>query len=139
MNGSDFLDSSVVLYAYDSNEQQKREIARELLANAIRGECAISVQVLMEIVTTLLHKVSPRFSANAVVEILDLLRPIPTIYPDRDTVRRAVQAHSDYGVHFCDGMILAAAERAGCKRILSEDLNAGQEYFGIRVANPFAQ
>ena len=35
-------------------------------------------------------------------------------------------------------MTMAAAERAGCKKIWSEDLNAGQTYFGIRVENPFA-
>jgi predicted nucleic acid-binding protein len=34
-------------------------------------------------------------------------------------------------------MIIAAAERAGCARILSEDFNAGQEYFGVLVTNPF--
>ena len=36
-----------------------------------------------------------------------------------------------------DGMIIAAAERAGCKRIWWENLNPGQTYFGIRVENPF--
>jgi predicted nucleic acid-binding protein len=40
-------------------------------------------------------------------------------------------------VHFYDGMIAAAAERAGCTRILSEELNAGQKYLGVKVANPF--
>ena len=39
--------------------------------------------------------------------------------------------------HFYDGMIVAAAERGGCRRILSEDLNAGQKYFQIPVENPF--
>ena len=48
-----------------------------------------------------------------------------------------VQAHAEYGVHFYDGMTLAAAERGGCARILLEDLNAGQKYFGIAVVNPF--
>jgi predicted nucleic acid-binding protein len=34
-------------------------------------------------------------------------------------------------------MIIAAAERGGAERIWSEDLNAGQKYFGVEVANPF--
>jgi len=34
-------------------------------------------------------------------------------------------------------MIIAAAERAGCTQILSEDLNSGQTYFGVTVENPF--
>ena len=56
---------------------------------------------------------------------------------DGDLVRRAVEAHASYGIHFYDGMIVAAAERAACVRIWSEDLNDGQEYFGVTVANPF--
>jgi predicted nucleic acid-binding protein len=48
-----------------------------------------------------------------------------------------VEAHAQFGVHFYDGLIIAAAERGGCARIFSEDLNAGQKYFGIAVVNPF--
>jgi len=70
--------------------------------------------------------------------IRETFGPIPTISPDGDTVRRAVETCSRYGVHFCDGMILATAEQAGCTKIWSEDLNARQVYFGIKVENPFA-
>ena len=57
---------------------------------------------------------------------------------DAGVVRRAVEARAAYSVHFYDGMIVATAEKAGCKRIWSEDLNSGQEYFGITVENPFS-
>ena len=63
--------------------------------------------------------------------------PIRIVTPDASLVRRAIEAHSKYGIHFYDGMIVAAAERAGCARIWSEDLNAGQKYFGVVVENPF--
>ncbi len=36
-----------------------------------------------------------------------------------------------------DALIVAAAERAGCVEVLSEDLDAGQRYGGVVVANPF--
>ena len=64
--------------------------------------------------------------------------PIKTVMPDGDIVRRAIEARAEYGVHFYDGMIVAAAERAGCGKIWSEDLNAGRKSFGIAVENPFA-
>ncbi len=70
--------------------------------------------------------------------LLDALSPLKVVQPDKELVRRAVEAHAQYGVHFYDGMIIAAAERADCKKIWSEDLNAGQEYFGVKVENPFA-
>jgi len=36
-------------------------------------------------------------------------------------------------------MIVAAAERGGCQKIWSEDLNAGQKYFGSAVENPLSE
>jgi predicted nucleic acid-binding protein len=72
-----------------------------------------------------------------VIAILDDLSPVRLVTADGELVRRAVEARAAYGLHFYDGMIIAAAERAGCARILSEDFNAGQEYFGVLVTNPF--
>jgi predicted nucleic acid-binding protein len=60
------------------------------------------------------------------------------ITPDLELIRRAVEAHRAYGLHFYDSMIVAAAERTNCERLWSEDFNAGQEYFGVTVENPFA-
>jgi predicted nucleic acid-binding protein len=55
----------------------------------------------------------------------------------RLAVLRRSAAHAEYGIHFYDGMIVAAAERGACQRIWSEDFNPGQLYFGIRAENPF--
>lgn len=75
---------------------------------------------------------------DALLEILTALSPIKLATIDSHTVRRAVEARATYAIHFYDGMIIASAERAGCDRIWSEDLNPGQEYFGVRVENPFS-
>ena len=138
MNGADFLDTNVIVYAYDSSAPRKQEAARQLLLRALKGEFVLSTQVLSEAAATFLHKLTPPMTTEAVADILDLLSPIQLISPDSDLVRRAVQTRARYGIHFYDGMIVAAAERAGSLRILSEDLNAGQPYFGIKVENPFA-
>lgn len=137
MSAPDFLDTNILVYGYDSTEPKKQKTARELVRKALLGEIVISVQVLAEFAATLLQKASPAANANEVLALLDALGPIQTITPDSDLVRRAVEAHAQYGVHFYDGMILAAAERGGCTRIWSEDLGAGQKYFGVTVKNPF--
>ncbi|ERF60140.1 toxin-antitoxin system, toxin component, PIN family [Treponema socranskii subsp. socranskii VPI DR56BR1116 = ATCC 35536] len=36
-------------------------------------------------------------------------------------------------------MIIAAAEKAKCEFIISEDLNPGQTYRGVMVINPFKE
>lgn len=137
MNGPDFLDTNVVVYAFDTGNPQKQRVSRELLKSGIAGKAVISTQVLAEFASALLYKISPRASANAVMKGLDALAPIRTITPDRELIRRAVEAHVAYGIHFYDGMIIAAAERAGCPQIWSEDFNPGQKYFGVTVKNPF--
>jgi predicted nucleic acid-binding protein len=137
MSGADFLDTNVLAYAYDESKPQKRHVARQLLEGLAVGKVVISTQVLAEFAAVMLHKVSPPATANAVVKALDALASIRLIIPDAELVRRAVEARSSYGIHFYDGMIVAAAERAGCARIWSEDFNEGQKYFGVTVTNPF--
>lgn len=83
------------------------------------------------------RQVSPSARPEDVIALLDALAPIKLVVPDGGIVRRAVEARSAYGLHFFDGVIVASAERAKCGRIWSEDLNAGQQYFGVTVVNPF--
>jgi predicted nucleic acid-binding protein len=137
MPAPDFLDTNVLVYAYDPSDPRKQRVARDLIRRALAGEFVVSSQVLAEFVSTLLHKMSPAARAKDVIAALDALGPIRVIALDADMVRRAVEARADYGVHFYDGMIIAAAERGGCPRILSEDLNATQRYFGVVAENPF--
>jgi len=137
MSAFEFLDTNILVYAYDRSEPRKQQIAQGLVRRAVAGEIAASSQVLGEFAATLLHKLSPPASPEDLIALLDALGPIKLVPIDGDVVLRAVQARAQYGVHFCDGMILAAAERGGCQRIWSENLNAGQQYFGCVVENPF--
>jgi predicted nucleic acid-binding protein len=137
MSAFEFLDTNILVYAYDRSEPRKQQIAQGLVRRAVAGEIAASSQVLDEFAATLLHKLSPPASPEDLIALLDALGPIKLVPIDGDVVLRAVQVRAQYGVHFCDGMILAAAERGGCQRIWSEDLNAGQQYFGCVVENPF--
>jgi predicted nucleic acid-binding protein len=136
---ADFLDTNIFVYAYEAGAPEKKRIAQNLVGRALAGEMITSSQVLAEFSSVLLHKISPRADAQAVLEILRDLSPIKLVSPDGDVVRRAVEAHATYGIHFYDGLIVAAAERAGCGRIWSEDLSPGQEYFGVKVSNPFQE
>lgn len=137
MSAPDFLDTNVLVYAYDPRDRNKQQVAQDLVRKALAGQILFSVQVLAEFAATLLHKLKPVAPPEDVAAVLDVLSPIRVITPDADMVRRAVDARVRYGLHFYDGMIVAAAERGACRRIWSEDLNAGQEYYGAVVENPF--
>lgn len=137
MPAPEFLDTNILVCAYDAANSAKQQIAQRLLRAALAGHSVISTQVLAEFSTVLLHKISPAVGPKDLIILLDALAPIKVIAPDAELVRRAVEVRAAYGIHFYDGMIVAAADKAGSKRIWSEDLNSGQEYFGIRVENPF--
>ncbi len=137
MSALEFLDTNVLVYSYDIADRGKQEIAQNLVRKALAGDIVTSAQVLGEFAATLLHKVVPRVDPLKLMAIMDALGPIPIVATDADMVRRAVEVQGRYGLHFYDSLIVAAAERAGCERIWSEDLNSGQKYFGISVQNPF--
>jgi predicted nucleic acid-binding protein len=41
------------------------------------------------------------------------------------------------GIPYWDALILAAAETAGCRRLLSEDFQEGRRFGTIEVVTPF--
>lgn len=138
MREIDFLDTNILVYTHDESDARKQSIAREIVRKAFVSGSVISLQVLGELSRTLLHKFRPPLPPGDVKVAIASLGGIQLVSPDREMVQRAIDADAVYGLRFWDGMIVAAAERAGCSRILSEDFNPGQTYFGVRVENPFA-
>jgi predicted nucleic acid-binding protein len=79
MSGADFLDTNVFVYAYQFNDREKQRVAQELVEAAVAGKFVISVQVLSEFASTLLHKASPLATPEAVTAILDDLSPVKLV------------------------------------------------------------
>jgi len=100
MSAPEFLDTNVLVYAYDAASPRKQRIAQQLVRKAFSGEALSSTQALGELATTLLHKITPRARPEDVLAVLDALGPMPLIATDGDTVRRAVEARRRYGIHF---------------------------------------
>ena len=72
-----------------------------------------------------------------VLKLLDGLNSIEVVNQTPQIVVRAVEIKSLYCISLQDAMIVAAAEKSRCGELLSEDLNDGQIYAGVRVRNPF--
>jgi predicted nucleic acid-binding protein len=49
----------------------------------------------------------------------------------------ALDVKARFQLSYWDAAIIAAARASGCTEVLSEDLNDGQDYGGVRVVNPF--
>jgi len=132
-----FFDTNILVYAYDNNAPAKQELARNLLRDAYRhGTGVLSVQVLGEF----FHVAVIRKRLLAATEVEIILRDLSALQVelvDLPLVNSAVALHQRYGLNYWDSLILAAAKRAGCPTVFSEDFNSGQDYDGVHARNPF--
>jgi predicted nucleic acid-binding protein len=72
--------------------------------------------------------------ARAAIAWLSRLIVIPI---DTDMVLAAIELGHSASIAYWDALIVGAAASAGCRRVLTEDLNHGQIIDGVRVENPF--
>ena len=133
-----FVDTNVLLYAHDDSAGTKRDQARTLLEQLweSRDGC-LSVQVLQEFFVNVTRKIAKPLSAETAKEIVADLSHWHMHVPAADDVLGAIGIHQRAGISFWDGMIVHSAAEMGCAVVYSEDLNAGQDYSGVRVENPF--
>ena len=134
----DFFDTNILVYAHDERDPVKRRLALELFDNAVaRGTIVVSAQVLGEFFNTATRRIPNPISVQEAEDVISLFSDFTVVALDLELVRRAVATCGQYQVSYWDALIIAAAEQAGCGRIISEDLNAGQSYHGVVVVNPF--
>jgi predicted nucleic acid-binding protein len=133
MAGS-FFDTNVLLYLGSSNVA-KADTTETLLANG----GTISVQVLNEIANVARRKM--RLSWQETRSFVSAIRGLLTVQP------LTVETHEDglriaerYGLSIYDAMIVAAASRASCDTLWSEDMQHGMVFSGpMRIVNPFRE
>lgn len=131
-----FLDTNILLYGYDLDSPGKRQVARVLMEDGWRhpGRTAVSVQVLQEFHVNFVRKGgSPADAA----ELIGDFALWPVIDNSLGLFRIGLSLQSRWQLSLWDAMILAAAQASGARELLTEDLNHGQDYGGIRVINPF--
>ena len=134
-----FVDSNVLVYAYDSSNRAKHERARRIVDELWReGRGHISTQVLQEFFVTIRQKVLPPVPLTDARRIVVNLGRWKRHEPTVADVVEAIDIHRDYKISFWDAMIVRSASALGCDVLWTEDLNDGQAYRGVRARNPFA-
>ena len=140
MPDRNFIDTNILVYAYDSADPAKQEQARQILRSGITEETAVlSAQVLGEFFTVVTSRIPVPLTAEEAEEVLGILSVLPVVEIDLRLVLSATGIHRLYGINYWDSLIVAAAQRAGCSQILTEDLNTGQSYQDILAVNPFSE
>lgn len=141
MSGAEFfLDTNVLVYLVDRRHPDKQAIARQLVSVALAERSGvISFQVVQETLQALTRKARQVLPATDAAELLHaVLMPLWHVHPTVSLYERALQVQAKQGFSFYDSLIVASALQAGCKRLLTEDLQHGQKVGALRIENPFA-
>ncbi len=131
-----FVDSNVLIYAFDEGNPGKRDVARawrEALWKGRNGR--VSFQVLYEFYVNVRKKWPPA-AKLARAEVRDLLAWNP-IAPNAVILEESWKIQDRYRLSFWDALIVAAAKACSCRYLLTEDLQPDQDLNGLLVINPF--
>jgi len=131
-----FVDTNVLLYEVDDGDPAKQAASRRWLVALWQERAArVSWQVLSEFYVNATRKLrAPVSVARALVAsyarwpVTDFSLPL---------IERAWYWADHAGIPHWDALILAAAERSGCRWLLSEDFSQGRKYGLVQVVNPF--
>ena len=136
--GKTFLDTNVLVYAYDLSAGVKHGRAAEVVAETWKARTGlISTQVLQEFYVTVTRKISRPLEPAVARQIVADLSCWGVVTIEPKTILAAIDLQRDYLVSFWDAMIIAAAAAGGAESVFTEDLNHGQIICGVRIYNPF--
>ena len=133
-----FLDTNVLVYAYDRTAGYKHTLAAQLVAECWENQNGcLSMQVLQEFFVTVTRKIASPLDHQTARQIVADLANWRLQSPVADDLLQAIDLQHSYQLSFWDAMIVQSAARLGCKQLLSEDLNHEQVVGNVRVINPF--
>lgn len=133
-----FIDTNVLLYAYDASAGQRHDQAAALVGDlGARRRAAVSVQVLQEFYVNATRKIAQPLSHDLAVERLRTFGRWLVHAPTASDVVAATALCRDAQLSFWDAMIVRSAGELGCDVLWSEDLNDGERIGGVRIRSPF--
>lgn len=131
------LDTNILVYAVDRDAGDRHEQSKDLVGQAAKRDCVLTVQVLAEFYhATTRKKLLEPF--NAKIFVRDWLNVFHIVAADSLTLVNAMEAVEEHHLSFWDAMIWAVAQQAGCSVIFSEDMQSGRHLGGIEFLDPFS-
>ena len=133
-----FADTNVLLYAIskDADEAAKAKTANAILA---AGDIGLSVQVLQEFYVQATRASRPdSITHEQAVGLIDSWRRFAVQDLTTGVMDAALATRARFGISYWDAAIIEAGRALGCQVILSEDLDPGTDFDGVRIENPFS-
>lgn len=136
-SGKTFVDSNVLIYAYNVDASIKHQIAKGVLRELWSNRTGVlSLQVLQEFYVNVTRKIPSLLSKGSARAAVATYTPWCTETTPAD-ISAAFRIEDESQIGFWDALIVASAVRGGADRILSEDFSAGQRIAGVLIENPF--
>jgi predicted nucleic acid-binding protein len=133
-----FLDTNILVYAHDKDAGEKHAIALACVKGLWETRSGVlSNQVLQEFYVGVTRKIKKPMSRSEAREILRAYASwdVKEIAPV--SIVRATEIEEKHKISFWDALVIVAAYEAKCLKILTEDMNAGQQIEGVYIENPF--
>jgi len=135
-----FLDTNILVYAYDLSAGQKHDLAVQLVEACWENDNGcLSIQVLQEFYVTVTRKIAAPMIPQTARQLVADLAHWHLHTPDAGDLLQAIDLQQDYQLSFWDAQVVHSATSLGCKLLLSEDLNHLQTYGQTQVINPFKE
>ena len=137
MNGREFIDTNVLIYAHDARDPRKQHLARDLVGRLLRERRGVlSLQVLQEYFAAATRKL--RFDsadARRRVEVYSRFDVVTLRPPD---LLAAIDLHRLHNLSIWDALIIRAALNGSCTTLHTEDMQPGFAIEQLTISNPFA-
>jgi predicted nucleic acid-binding protein len=131
------LDTNILAYAEGVNGAAMKRTALELVQKLPEDAVLLPVQALGELFNLLVRKAG-RTRAKARAAILSWRDAFSVIETSDEVMLAAADLATDHQLGIWDAVIMSAAAEAGCRLLLSEDLQPGFTWKGVTVTNPFS-
>jgi predicted nucleic acid-binding protein len=135
MSDRAFLDTNIFVYAVDNAEADKQKLAQTVLRTT--SDAAVSTQVMNEFFVVATRKLATPLHPDTAAAVIEEMTKLVCVAVDAALVQSAIRAGRRWRLSHWDSLMVEAARRAGCGRLLTEDLAHGAVYDGLRVENPF--
>ncbi len=130
------FDTNVLAYAEGINGAERRDAALAIIRRLPQENAVVPVQVLGELFNVLVRK-GGRSRRDARDALLSWRDTFPVVETSPEALLSAADLAADHQLSIWDAVILATAAQAGCRLLLSEDLQDGFTWAGMTVVDPF--
>lgn len=137
-DGKVFVDTNIIVYAYDVSAGEKHHKAVKIMKDIWSiGNGIISSQVLQEFFVNVTGKIPKPLNVPTAKEIIKDLLKWKTVSINGEIILEAIDIHNVHKFSFWDSAIIAAAIEGGAGILLTEDLTDKYKIKGIVIKNPF--